>query len=227
MDTEKTAISGRRLSAEKRERQLSQAALRVFSERGFSGATTREIASAAGVSEAVIFQHFDSKEELYTSILDEIDEPHIFAEWLEEMQIHAAKKRDVKLFEAIAAKITEFAEQSSLVRLVLYSALEGHEIIEIFRRRQMFPVFELLRDYIVERQSDGAFQVCDANIAARAFLGAQIYHAVVENLFHGDSLELSNETAIKNYTRLALDGLRRQPARNEKSRLVIAEARTK
>ncbi len=215
MNTEKTAISGRRLTAEKRKCQLAQAALRVFSERGFSGATTREIANAAGVSEAVIFQHFDSKEELYTSILDEKTSRIFSRKWLEEMQIHAAKKRDVKLFEAIAAKITEFAEQSCLVRLVLYSALEGHEIIEVFRRRQMFPVFELLRDYIVERQSDGAFQVCDANIAARAFLGAQIYHAVVENLFHGDSLELSNEAAIKNYTRFALDGLRANEIREK------------
>ncbi|MFN2456467.1 MAG: helix-turn-helix domain-containing protein, partial [Pyrinomonadaceae bacterium] len=42
----------------------------VFSERGFRGTTTREIARAAGVSEAIIFRHFATKEELYSAILD-------------------------------------------------------------------------------------------------------------------------------------------------------------
>ncbi len=149
MDTGKTKVSGRRLSAENRKRQLEQAALRVFSERGFSGATTREIANTAGVSEAVIFQHFDSKEELYTSILDDKTSRIFSRKWLTEIQKYVKNKDDERLFEAIAAKIAEFAGQSCLVRLILYSALEGHEIIEEFRRRQMLPVFELLRDYIV------------------------------------------------------------------------------
>src|ERR671939_383545 len=57
------AAGGRRL-------QIAQVALRLFSERGFRGTTTKEIAQAAGVSEAIIFRHFATKEELYTAIID-------------------------------------------------------------------------------------------------------------------------------------------------------------
>ena len=203
------------MSAEDRKRQLAEAALRVFSERGFSGATTREIASAAGVSEAVIFQHFDSKEELYASILDDKTSRIFSRQWLAELNEFAECAEDHRLFEAIGAKITEFAEQTYLVRLILYSALEGHEIVREFRRRQMFPVYEFLRDYIIKRQNDGAFQMCDANIAARAFLGAQIYHATAENLFSGESQQFSKETAIKNFACFALDGLRRRDNEDE------------
>ncbi|RXL62837.1 TetR/AcrR family transcriptional regulator, partial [Citrobacter sp. AAK_AS5] len=59
-----------RLSAPDRQQQLLAAALQVFSRKGFKGATTREIAGAAGVTEAIIFQHFPSKEALYSAVLE-------------------------------------------------------------------------------------------------------------------------------------------------------------
>jgi hypothetical protein len=46
------------MSAADRQRQLLEVALNAFSRRGFKGTTTKEIAAAAGVAEAVIFQHF-------------------------------------------------------------------------------------------------------------------------------------------------------------------------
>jgi len=46
------------MSGEDRRRQLIEVAIDLFSRRGFSGTTTREIALAAGVTEAIIFRHF-------------------------------------------------------------------------------------------------------------------------------------------------------------------------
>jgi TetR/AcrR family transcriptional regulator len=62
--------SQKRLKAEERRNQLLKIAKRLFSEGGFENTTTKAIAAAAGVSEAIIFRHFASKEELYASILD-------------------------------------------------------------------------------------------------------------------------------------------------------------
>ena len=65
-----TQLSGgrrsRRSSAEVRER-LIDAARRAFAERGFSGATTREIAESASTSEAVLFRQFGSKAALFAA----------------------------------------------------------------------------------------------------------------------------------------------------------------
>jgi len=63
----KPASSPRLPSDERRDRILD-AALQVFAERGFHGATTRELAKAAGVSEALMFRHFPTKEELYSAL---------------------------------------------------------------------------------------------------------------------------------------------------------------
>jgi AcrR family transcriptional regulator len=58
-----------RLSSEERRQAIVKAVRRVFAEKGFHGTTTRELAKAAGVSEALLFKHFPSKEALYSAML--------------------------------------------------------------------------------------------------------------------------------------------------------------
>ena len=58
-----------RLDLEERRRAIVAAAMPLFARKGFAGTTTREIARAAGVSEALVFQHFPSKAALYHEIL--------------------------------------------------------------------------------------------------------------------------------------------------------------
>src|SRR5438445_12861525 len=57
-----------RLSAEERREAIVTAALPLFARKGFANTTTRELADAAGVSEALIYKHFPSKESLYAEI---------------------------------------------------------------------------------------------------------------------------------------------------------------
>ncbi len=57
-----------RLSAEQRRAAIMAAVRRVFAERGFHGTTTRALAAAAGVSEALLFKHFPDKEALFSAM---------------------------------------------------------------------------------------------------------------------------------------------------------------
>jgi AcrR family transcriptional regulator len=59
-----------RMSAADWQHQLLEAAMGAFSRRGFKSAATKKIAAAAGVNEAVIFQHFPSKEALQSAVLE-------------------------------------------------------------------------------------------------------------------------------------------------------------
>jgi AcrR family transcriptional regulator len=60
-----------RIPAEERRRRILEAVIPVFAEKGFHGATTRELAEAAGVSEALLYRHFPSKESLFRAIFDD------------------------------------------------------------------------------------------------------------------------------------------------------------
>ncbi|HEY3743610.1 MAG TPA: TetR/AcrR family transcriptional regulator, partial [Bryobacteraceae bacterium] len=59
-----------RLSATERREAIIQSAIRLFSEKGFRGTTTRELAAAVGVSEPVIYDHFATKKDLYAAIIE-------------------------------------------------------------------------------------------------------------------------------------------------------------
>ena len=63
---------GARLSAADRRQAILGAALKVFSERSYAGATTAQIAREAGISEPILYRHFGSKKELYFACLDEV-----------------------------------------------------------------------------------------------------------------------------------------------------------
>src|SRR6201988_3789492 len=70
-----------RLSAEARKEAIVEAVQDVFAEKGFDGTTTRELAKAAGVSEALLYKHFPSKESLYAAMLDACVKGPTFAEF--------------------------------------------------------------------------------------------------------------------------------------------------
>src|SRR5262245_23389378 len=59
----------RRLPGPQRRERIVRAAMEVFARRGFSGASTRAIARASGISEAMLFKHFPDKDALYGAIL--------------------------------------------------------------------------------------------------------------------------------------------------------------
>ena len=66
----KSQPTRKRLSAEDRRAAILDAALEVFSRHGYNGTSIDEIANAAGISKALIYEHFPSKRELHVSLLE-------------------------------------------------------------------------------------------------------------------------------------------------------------
>src|SRR3954447_16478045 len=59
-----------RMKSEERRNTIVQSAIHLFAEKGFRGTTTRELAAAAGVTEPVLYQHFRTKSDLYSAIIE-------------------------------------------------------------------------------------------------------------------------------------------------------------
>lgn len=210
------SVAGR-MSSEERHELIMDVAVQLFAENGFRGTTTKQIAAAALISEAGLFQHFKTKADLYAAILDSKTKRIYEAGWMDEINEYIAANDDEKIFRVIALKILEHCSSDpNFIRLMLYTALEKHENAQPFRRRMLYPVFQLLRDYIEKRISHGAFQECSAEAAAFAFISTQLYYAMMGKvLFQSKMLTISEEEAISNFTKLTLDGLRRGSVKGE------------
>ena len=66
-----TTARGKRLTAEQRRAEIIGAARQAFLESGLSGTSLREIARRAGVTEGLLYHHFNSKEELFATAVEE------------------------------------------------------------------------------------------------------------------------------------------------------------
>src|ERR1700746_459136 len=62
-------MAATRLDSDERRKAIVTAAVPLFARKGFTGTTTKELAEAAGISEALLFRHFPSKKHLYGEIL--------------------------------------------------------------------------------------------------------------------------------------------------------------
>lgn len=71
-----------RLPAAKRKSQLLDTAATVFASMGYHGTTTAELAKAAGVSEPIIYRHFESKKNLFIELIERTGDDTL-AQWKE------------------------------------------------------------------------------------------------------------------------------------------------
>ena len=198
-----------RMAGEERRLQILEVAVSLFSKRGFRGTTTKEIAQAAGVSEAMVFRHFATKEELYTAILNRKCSGGRFEP--AEMAADAINRKDDRaVFESLALGALEYHEKDpEFQRLLLHSALEKHELAQMFFDEFVRRVYEFLGSYIRERQRDGSLIEIDPAIVVRCFIGIVMHHSLNNNLWDPERrlLNISNESAAKHFTDILLNGI--------------------
>jgi len=208
--TETPTPNASRMTAEDRKVQILRVAVGLFSKKGFGGTTTKEIAQAAGVSEAMVFRHYSTKQELYTAILDHkacsgdaMDPAELVADALRE-------KDDWAVFHRLALGALEHHERDpEFQRLLLHSALEGHELAQMFFEKFVQRVYALLGSYIAGRQRDGAMANIDPAIVVRSFIGMIVHHSLNNNLWDPRQrlLKISNEEAARHFTDILLNGI--------------------
>jgi TetR/AcrR family transcriptional regulator len=203
------ALTRIRMSGQQRRQHFIDAALRLFSSSGFRGTSTRAIAGAAGVSEALLFRHFPSKADLYAAILQQKARESGFAASLETIRRLARRRDDWALVQyVVRAILASYQRDPDFERLMLYAALEGHELATTSRQLFGVPAFALLRDYIVQRQQAGAFRPGDPAQLVFGVVALPLYFSMAHRLLGLQLANASDRSAAELFTRLVLDGIR-------------------
>ena len=199
---------GTRTSALERQAGIISAATALFAAKGFNGTTTKEIARTAGISEALVFKHFPTKRALYAAILAEKVR---VSQLMDTVEAAAEKRDDARVFTLIASFRIHRAADPTFLRLLLFSALEGHELSDMFFRNRHRVFYEYLAGYIRSRCEEGAFRCLDPLLAAQAFIGMIVYHRILHEIFKVP-LHCNPEEAVDAYVQVFLSGLRTRPS---------------
>ncbi len=148
---------------------LLKATLKLISEKGYLGATTREIALEAGVTELTLFRHFGSKERLFEELL----KSHTFLPMLKEL---LPELEGLSFEDALILISTRFLlslkERKSMVK-IMYSEVTSYpvKIREVYNkfidemRTTLALYFESQQNHAIVRKN------MSPDMAARVFLG--------------------------------------------------------
>jgi TetR/AcrR family transcriptional regulator len=196
------------MAATDRKHQLLETALDVFSRRGFEGATTKEIAAAAGVAEAVIFRHFPTKQALYTEVLDYKLQTGALNPWLADIQACMDRDDDEGLFRTIVSHMLEsFREGARFERMMLFAALEGHELALSHLRQHAQPFFESLNKYVWRRHAAGALRAPKPQHILITLFGMVHHYGQMTQMF-GFPAAGSDEEVAEAFVDILMNGVR-------------------
>lgn len=110
--------AGKRMKKEDRKIQILDAALSVFIDKGYSGATTAEIAKAADISEVTLFRYFTSKQEIFLQGI----EPILLDTLNESMNASSGLDGATKLEHILMERISLISRNYRIIRLILNEA---------------------------------------------------------------------------------------------------------
>jgi AcrR family transcriptional regulator len=196
----------KRLSYLERETKILDAAITLFSKMGFEGTTTKAIAAEAKINEALLFRHFQNKEELYTALLkrklSDFETQIIPA--LEKVR---NKNLPEVLYEISRMMIQRNRKDPAFFRMMLFSSLENHRLSRLFYKQRL-PLIEFLESIFAERVRINEIKPFAPTILARAFFGMIHHYILVNDIFKAKRYYpgTSNEI-IKNYIAIFTKGI--------------------
>ena len=168
-----TRATSTRLPAVERRQALIDTALRVFTEGSYRGTTTAEIARAAGVSEPILYRHFDSKRDLYLACIDE--------SWRRLRNVWEsarAERRPREWLPAMAGAVFALKDTKHLMaELWMQAVIEAGDDAEVrrFLRKHMREVHAYVVEIIRRCQGEGVVHKDrDAEAEAWVFIGGTL-----------------------------------------------------
>ena len=184
----------------KTKRLIFEAAIKVFSENGYNGATMDDIAVKAGVAKGTLYYHFTSKEEIFKFTIEEgmniiIDEIET-AIALEQTPIDKLKALCKLELSLVYAKKDFFK--------VLMSQLWGQEARQFELREVIHNYIKYLEKFIKEAMDDGYIKQGETSFIAYTIFGTICSASIYELINHN---EADVDDVIDNLMNYILNGI--------------------
>lgn len=164
-----------------RERILD-AALKLFSAKGFHDTKLDEIVAEGGISKGSIYFHFPNKEKLFIALVDQ------FADLIERRAKEAIDQQTPgiqRVRAALGAVLETFGKYRRPAKLLLVQAVGLGSVFERKRLEVNDRFAQLIQIYLDEAIADGSIAPVNTHIVAHAWMGA-IYNVVIQWVYTGE-----------------------------------------
>ncbi len=164
---------------------LLEATLKLISEKGYLGATTREIAKEAGVTELTLFRHFGRKERLFEEVLNR----YSFLPKLRGLLPELERLSYEEALSIVGVRFIEtLKERKALVRIMLSEMNVYPEKIRLVHSKFLDELINTLAGYFSLLKKRGTVRIFSAQMNARAFLGMIFSYFLTEEIIKGRNI---------------------------------------
>lgn len=162
--------------------RILDAAMNIFSAKGFHDTKLDEIVAEASISKGSIYFHFPNKEKLFISLVDQ------FADVIERRAREAIEDEAPgmdRVRVALEAVLETFAKYRRPAKLLLVQAVGLGAVFERKRMEVTDRFALLIQTYLDEAVADGSIAPVNTHIVAHAWMGA-IYSVVIQWVYTGE-----------------------------------------
>lgn len=184
--------------------RLLDATLKLISEKGYLGATTREIAQEAGVTELTLFRHFGTKEKLFEELLRN----HTFLPRLKELLPELDGLSYGDSLRLIATRfLLSLKERKSMVKIMYSEVTIYPDKIKKLYNKFIDDLRLTLASYFRGLRKKGLLRSVSPEMAARLFLGMLFsYFRSEEIMREGGMKKQTMEKNIKEFVDIFMFG---------------------
>lgn len=202
IDVQKRAPADRRPAAPKFRRraearpdEILDAALGVFTEKGFDATRVDDIAARAGLSKGAVYLYFDSKDALLRGLIEREIAPTALRLRSLALSGGADPKTAITLLVTMATQLLDDPHIFATPKLVLSTAPRFPEIAEFYRKRVVDETLAALIALYEKGAKDGVFRKVDGDTAARLILGPIFLNALRCHVLGAKSMTPAPERA--------------------------------
>jgi AcrR family transcriptional regulator len=192
---------------EDRREQIIDAALRVFSRKGFERTTNKDIAQEAGITPGLIYHYFESKEDLLKAAIED----HSPVGFVHSIPDQILEQPPDLFLHFMAQKILEITEGEQFVRLlrVFLPEVIFNPGFSSFNLAAIQEVSGFLMSYLQAKTDNGELRASDISLSVQVFTGSLFAFVIRRQILHDPvALQYTHEQIVDSVVTTILDGLR-------------------
>jgi AcrR family transcriptional regulator len=182
--------------------RIIEAASEVFASNGYARTTTRNLATAAGVTEVTLFRHFGSKENLFTAVVESYGGSTLANEY--EAQFTGDYRSDL---HALGKRFIGVALERNKIMRMMFSEVDHFPELEKVLALNPAQFRQMLSHYLARQIEQGTIRPVNTDAAAQAFWGMILaYSLIVDALKDEIPGGMSPEEAVTHFVNIFIDG---------------------
>lgn len=193
------------------EQRIIEAAVKVFSEKGFSGTSTREIAATAGVNEVTLFRKFGSKKNILNKIIHravEVYGYHVVVEPVMQILDEKNMSHRQKLIKLLKNRYEIINAHFPLLKIVMQESGLNEDIRKLFVEKVVSRAKASGEEFIKKAIEEGEFKKStDPSIAVLAIIGMLMFFFVWQKISFEESSSSEIEKSIEKMVDIFLNGV--------------------